>query len=84
MLPLFRFNEYHPGYCKKEETITFSGKVNGKAECGQFALSYAELLKLPEGRDLTDYTWGFEVKVKDGEEVTVKKPRSASAEARHR
>lgn len=73
MLPLFRFNEYHPGYCKKEETITFSGKVNGKAECGQFALSYAELLKLPEGRDLTDYTWGFEVKVKDGEEVTVKK-----------
>ncbi len=72
MPPLFRYRDVHPGYCKKDEKISFSGKVNGEPEVGEFALSFGGLLDLPAGRDWGDYTWGFEVETQGGATVTVK------------
>ncbi len=62
---------HHPKYCGEGEYNTFSGKVNGEAETGYFALSYSDLLEFPKGKTALDYTWGFDVIAKDGK-VTVK------------
>ncbi len=71
---MFRYRKHHPEYHDKGEYNTFSGKINGEAETGYFALSYSELLKFPAGKTALDYKWGFTVSVDSGESVTVRKP----------
>lgn len=72
MPAMFRYRKYHPQYCDKDQYNTFSGKINGEAETGYFALSYSELLKFPAGKTALDYTWGFTVSCLGKESVTVR------------
>lgn len=73
MPAMFRYTKYHPQYHDKDEYNTFSGKINGEAETGYFALSYSELLKMPEGTTALDYKWGFTVQCNGKETVAVSK-----------
>ena len=68
---MFRHLEHQPGYCKKDEYLTFSGLVNGDSERGYFALPFGTLLDFEEGKTVEDYTFGMEISVKEGNTVSV-------------
>ncbi len=74
MPALFRYGSagWNPRYCNEDEYVTFSGIVNGEAETGTFALAYSELLKRPEGKQISDYKWGFSIQPVKGKKVAFK------------
>lgn len=68
---MYRYLENHPRYCKEGQYLTFSGKVNGEAEKGYFALPFGDLLCLDENTTLEDYTFGIQITAKEGSDAKV-------------
>ena len=76
---MFRYAKNHPRYCKEGQYLTFSGKVNGEAEIGYFALPFGDLLVLDANTVLDEhalrtgnYTLGIQITAAEGSRVIVR------------
>lgn len=69
------FANKHARYARMaQDFLTFSGELNSTIpETGHFALQYGDLLDIPQGESIKDYSWGVEISANGKFPVSVRK-----------